>query len=86
MAAAAEKNDELPLSSMIKSPKKPGPKPKPKTADATVAPPKKKVAQSGPKKSGKKVRVPSRRVGAIDDLTRAAAAKKGGGAQCKELF
>jgi len=55
IAAAAEKNDELPLSSMIKSPKKPGPKPKPKTADATVAPPKKKVAQSGPKKSGKKV-------------------------------
>ena len=55
MAAAAEKNDELPLSSMIKSPKKRGPKPKGATADATTPPPKKKVAQSGPKKSGKKV-------------------------------
>ena len=47
---------------MIKSPKKRGPKPKGATADATaptteptIAPPKKKVAQSGPKKSGKKV-------------------------------
>ena len=55
MAAAAEKNDEVPLSSMIKSPKKRGPKPKGATADATIPPPKKKVAQSGPKKSGKKV-------------------------------
>ena len=40
---------------MIKSPKKRGPKPKGATADATTPPPKKKVAQSGPKKSGKKV-------------------------------
>ena len=68
MAAAAEKNDEVPLSSMIKSPKKRGPKPKGATADATIPPPKKKVAQSGPKKSGKKVMgSPRGRVGASGD-------------------